>query len=53
LIVLSGMDFEQIAQDWNDFGLVVIPGFLDRSEIAELRICDYVLQQAIAEVPDR
>ena len=48
------MDFERRAKDWNDFGLVVIPGFLDQSEIAELRrICDHVLQQAIAEVPDR
>jgi ectoine hydroxylase-related dioxygenase (phytanoyl-CoA dioxygenase family) len=48
------MDLEQIAQNWNDFGLVVIPGFLDQSKIAELRrICDHVLKQTIAEVPDR
>src|SRR5215475_10812103 len=48
------MDLEQIAKDWNNFGLVVIPEFLDWSEIAELRrICDHVLQQAIAEASDR
>src|SRR5215475_14107919 len=48
------MDLEQIAKDWNHSGLVIIPAFLDRSEIAELRrICDHVLQQAIAEAPDR
>src|SRR5215471_20382550 len=48
------MDFEQVAKDWNNTGLVVIPTFLDRSEIAELRrICDHVLQQALAEASDR
>ena len=48
------MDFEEIAKDWNHSGVVIIPAFLDRSEIAELRlICDHVLQQAIAEAPDR
>lgn len=48
------MDLEQITTDWNNSGLVVIAGFLDRWEIADLkRICDYVLQQAIAEAPDR
>ena len=48
------MDFEEITKHWNESGLVVIPGFLDRWEIAELRrICDHVLQQAIAEAPDR
>jgi hypothetical protein len=41
------MDLEQIAKDWNNSGLVIIPAFLDRSEIAELRICDHVLQEAI------
>jgi ectoine hydroxylase-related dioxygenase (phytanoyl-CoA dioxygenase family) len=47
------MDLEQITQDWNDFGLVVIPGFLDQSEITELRcICDHVLEQVLAEAPD-
>jgi hypothetical protein len=30
------MDLEQIAKDWNNSGLVIIPAFLDRSEIAEL-----------------
>ena len=48
------MDFEEITKDWNESGLLVIPGFLDPLEIAELRrICDHVLQQAIAEAPDR
>lgn len=48
------MDFEEITKHWNESGLVVFPGFLDRWEIAELRrICDHVLQQAIAEAPDR
>ena len=48
------MDFEQIAKDWSNSGLVIIPGFLDRSETAELRrICDHVLEQAIVEVADR
>ena len=48
------MDFEEISKHWNESGLVVIPGFLDRWEIPELRrICDHVLQQAIAEAPDR
>src|SRR5262245_21614995 len=48
------MDLEQIAKDWNSSGLVIIPSFLDRSEIAQLRrICDHVLQQALAEAPDR
>jgi hypothetical protein len=41
------MDLEQIAKDWNNSGLVIIPAFLDRSEIAELRICDHILQEAI------
>jgi len=48
------MDFEEITKHWSESGLVVIPGFLDPLEIAELRrICDHVLQQAIAEAPDR
>ena len=48
------MDFERITEHWNDSGLVVIPGFLDRREISDLRgVCDHVLQQAIAEAPDR
>ena len=48
------MDFERITAQWNDSGWVVIPGFLDRGEISDLRsICDQVLQQAIAESPDR
>jgi hypothetical protein len=48
------MDLEQIAKDWKDFGLVIIPGFLDPSEVGELRrICDHVLRQAIAEAPQR
>ena len=48
------MDFEEITKHWNESGLVVFPGFLDRWEIAELRrICDHVLEQAIAEAPDR
>jgi ectoine hydroxylase-related dioxygenase (phytanoyl-CoA dioxygenase family) len=48
------MDIEQTAKDWNDCGVVVIPGFLDQPEITELRrICDHVLEQAIAEAPDR
>jgi Phytanoyl-CoA dioxygenase (PhyH) len=48
------MDFEEISKHWNESGLVVIPGFLDPLELAELkRICDHVLQQAIAEAPDR
>lgn len=48
------MDFEEINKHWKNSGLVVIPGFLDRLEIAELRrICDHVLQNAIAEAPDR
>jgi phytanoyl-CoA dioxygenase PhyH len=48
------MDFEEITKHWNESGLVVIPGFLDPWEIPELRrICDHVLQQAIAEAPDR
>ena len=52
--VVSSVDFGQISQHWNDSGLVVIPGFLDRQEIADLRrICDNVLRQAIAEAPDR
>jgi len=52
--VVSSVAFAQISQHWNDSGLVVIPGFLDRREIADLRrICDKVLRQAIAEAPDR
>jgi len=52
--VVSSVAFAQISQHWNDSGLVVIPGFLDRREIAGLRrICDKVLRQAIAEAPDR
>jgi ectoine hydroxylase-related dioxygenase (phytanoyl-CoA dioxygenase family) len=48
------MDFERITGHWNDSGLVVIPGLLDRREISDLRgICDHVLQQAFAEAPDR
>ena len=48
------MDFEQIAKDWSNSGLVIIPDFLDRSETADLRrICDHVLEQAIVEVADR
>ena len=48
------MHFDEITKHWNESGLVVIPGFLDPLEIAELRlICDHVLQQAIAEAPDR
>jgi hypothetical protein len=48
------MHFEEITKHWNESGLVVIPGFLDPLEIAELRpICDHVLQRAIAEAPDR
>ena len=48
------MNFEEITKRWNESGLVVFPGFLDSLEIAELkRICDHVLQQAIAEAPDR
>jgi len=48
------VDFEQVAKDWNNSGLVIIPTFLDRSEIAELRrICDHVLQQALAEASER
>jgi hypothetical protein len=48
------MDLEEITKRWNDSGLVVIPGFLDREEISDLRsICDRVLQEAIAESPDR
>ena len=44
------MDFEEITKDWNESGLLVIPRFLDPLEIAELRrICDHVLQRAIAE----
>jgi hypothetical protein len=41
------MDLQQIAKDWNNSGLLIIPAFLDRSAIAELRICDHVLQEAI------
>jgi ectoine hydroxylase-related dioxygenase (phytanoyl-CoA dioxygenase family) len=48
------MDLEQIAKDWKNFGLVIIPGFLDPWEVGELRrICDHVLRQAIAEAPER
>jgi ectoine hydroxylase-related dioxygenase (phytanoyl-CoA dioxygenase family) len=48
------MDIEQVATEWKDCGVVVIPAFLDLPKIAELRrICDYVLEQAIAEAPDR
>src|SRR5262245_14448043 len=48
------MDLERIAKDWNHSGVVSISAFLDRSEIAKQRlICDHVLQQAIAEAPDR
>jgi ectoine hydroxylase-related dioxygenase (phytanoyl-CoA dioxygenase family) len=48
------MNIDQIAKDWTESGLVVIPGFLEQPEISELRrICDHVLQQAIAEVADR
>ena len=48
------MNLEQIAKNWKDFGLVIIPGFLDPSEVGELRrICDHVLQETIAEASDR
>ena len=48
------MDLDQIAKDWKDFGLVILPGFLDQSEVSELRrICDHALRQAIAEASER
>jgi ectoine hydroxylase-related dioxygenase (phytanoyl-CoA dioxygenase family) len=48
------MNSDQIAKEWKESGLVVIPGFLGQPEISQLRqICDQVLQQAIAEAPDR
>jgi ectoine hydroxylase-related dioxygenase (phytanoyl-CoA dioxygenase family) len=53
-VILSQMKLEQAAEDWQRSGLVIIPEFLQDPEIAELRrICDGVLQQAIAEAPDR
>ena len=53
-MVFFKMDFEEIAKDWNHSGVLVIPGFLEPLENAELmRICDHVLQQAIAEAPHR
>ena len=51
---IQNMDIAAVAKEWNDCGVVIIPGFLDRTEIAALRhICDRVLEQAIAEAPDR
>jgi ectoine hydroxylase-related dioxygenase (phytanoyl-CoA dioxygenase family) len=48
------MNADAITKTWNDAGLVIIPGFLDRAEILDLRrICDSVLREAIAEDPDR
>jgi Phytanoyl-CoA dioxygenase (PhyH) len=48
------MDIELVTKKWNESGLVTIPGFLEPPEISELRrICDHVLEQAIAEAPDR
>ena len=47
------MDVEQIIKEWNNCGVAIIPRFLQPSEMTELkRICDHVLEQAIAEAPD-
>jgi hypothetical protein len=48
------MNVEQVVEEWNGCGVVVMPRFLGVPETAELRrICDHVLAQAIAESPDR
>ena len=48
------MNIDQVAKDWAESGLVVIPEFLEQRETSELRrICDQVLQQAVTEAPER
>ena len=48
------MQLETIAENWRRSGVVILPDFLQQPEIDELRrICDHVLEQILAEAPDR
>jgi ectoine hydroxylase-related dioxygenase (phytanoyl-CoA dioxygenase family) len=48
------MQLEAITVNWIRSGVVILPDFLQKPEIAELRrICDRVLNEVLANTPDR
>ncbi len=47
------MNTQDIAKNWRERGLALIPAFLDQQEVGAMRrICDQVLVQALAEDPN-